>query len=88
MKHVAVAHFKATLLETYPFKGNGECSLCITNGARKIFSTKGKAAWLSHIVTHEEVLVTLPDTVTEVFKRLPKKARKKDVTEEDNRGGK
>ena len=92
LNHVAVAHFHVTLLEAYPYRKNKECSLCISNEAKKIFSAKTKAAWMAHIVTHEEILDVLPDTITEAVKLLPKRARnqnktarkdlKKDVQEE------
>ena len=92
LNHVAVAHYNVTLLEAYPFRRNKECSLCISNEAKKIFSAKTKAAWMAHIVTHEEILDVLPDTITEAVKLLPKRARnqnktarkdqKKDVQEE------
>ena len=80
LNHVAVAHFQVTLLEAYPYRRNVECSLCISNEAKKTFSAKTKTAWLAHIVTHTEILDVLPDSITEAVKLLPKRARNQNKT--------
>lgn len=80
LNHVAVAHFHVTLLESYPYRKNAECSLCISKEAKKPFSAKAKTAWLAHIVTHTQILDVLPDSITEAVKGLPKRARNHNKT--------
>merc|ERR1719480_652981 len=47
LNHVAVAHYNVSLLEAYPYRRNADCPLCISTEAKKIFSAKTKAAWVS-----------------------------------------